>query len=215
MKKEVIIFGTGGHSKVVYDIIVKEGVYTPVAFVSLNQNLKTFLDLPHYHQNEFSKLKFEAGVVAIGDNWVRSKIVETVISINKNFNFIKAIHPSAQIGTGCIIGKGTVVMANTVINPFSTVGEHSIINTSSSIDHDCTVGNFASIAPGATLGGTVSIGDFSTISLGANVIHGRTVGPHTVVGAGSLVIKDIEDHAFAYGLPCKVIRKRAEDEKYL
>lgn len=215
MKSEVVIFGTGGHAKVVYDILLKEGLHTPVAFLSLDKNLKTFLGLPHYHQDELSELKYNSGIIAIGDNWTRSNLAKIILAENKNFVFITAVHPSSQLGVGSVIGKGSVVMANTTINPYCQIGDHSIINTSSSIDHDCLIGNFSSIAPGAVLGGNVKIGEFSVVSLGANIIHGKKIGNHSVVGAGSLVINDIEDHVVAYGSPSRVIRKRTEDEKYL
>ncbi|MBY0413164.1 MAG: acetyltransferase [Bdellovibrionales bacterium] len=215
MKSEVVIFGSGGHAKVVYDILLKEGLHTPVAFLSMDKNLKTFLGLPHYHHDELSKLKYDSGIIAIGDNWTRAKLAKIILTENKNFIFVSAIHPSSQLGIGTVIGKGSVVMANVAINPYCQIGEHVIINTSSSVDHDCIVGNFSSIAPGAVLGGNVKVGEFSAISLGANVIHGKKVGNHSVVGAGSLVRNDIEDYVVAYGSPCRVIRKRTEDEKYL
>jgi len=36
-----------------------------------------------------------------------------------------------------------------------------------------------------------------------------------VVGAGALVREDLPDHCVAYGVPARVIRRRAEGEKYL
>lgn len=215
MSKEIIIFGTGGHAKVVFDILLKEGLFKPVAFFSMEKDLKSFLGLPHFHQDEFKVSSYTHGVIAIGDNWIRSKVVDFITSEKKNFIFISAVHPSAQVGTGANIGVGTVIMANTVVNPYTEIGNHVILNTSSSIDHDCKIKHFASIAPGAILGGNVEVGEFSAVSLGASIIHGKKIGAHSVIGAGSVVVKDIEDHVVAFGTPCRILRKRVEDEKYL
>jgi sugar O-acyltransferase (sialic acid O-acetyltransferase NeuD family) len=215
MKTEVVIFGIGGHAKVVHDILEKSGQFTPTAFISLDSNLKTFLDLPHYHQSEFKKLNFKNGVVAIGDNWTRAQVVKFIISEKSDFVFVKAIHPSSQIGSRVVIGDGAVIMAGSVINPDSHVGMHVIVNTSSSIDHDCHLGKFCSVAPGAVLGGNVHVGESSSISLGAKIIHGKKIGSHTIIGAGALVLDDIQNQVIAYGSPCKVIRSRKENEKYL
>ncbi len=155
------------------------------------------------------------GIVALADNGARRQMVNDILKIDKNFKFIRAIHPSAAIGKYVSIGRGTAVMANTVINSDTTIGDHCIINTKSSIDHDCKLGNFVSIAPGATLAGGVTLGNYSTGSLGANVIHNITIGEHTVIGAGSTVLKNIDSYSVAYGTPARKVRARAEDEKYL
>jgi serine acetyltransferase len=55
------------------------------------------------------------GIVAIGDNWKRSKMVSDILLSFSDFRFIKAIHPNAVIGKNVSINNGTVIMANTVI----------------------------------------------------------------------------------------------------
>jgi sugar O-acyltransferase (sialic acid O-acetyltransferase NeuD family) len=215
MKSEVIIFGTGGHAKVVHDILLKAGEFTPVGFVSLDNTIKTFLGLPHYHQSNFKKLNFTKGVIAIGDNWTRAQVAKFISSEKPEFFFVKAIHPSSQIGAGAVIGDGSVAMAGSIINPGSKIGAHTIINSNASIDHDCVLHNFCSIAPGAILGGNVIVGELSAISLGCKIIHGKKIGAHSVIGAGALVLSDIQGRVVAYGTPCKVIRNREENEKYL
>lgn len=215
MKNEVIIFGTGGHAKVVLDILLKAGEFTPVGFVSLDNTINIFLGLPHFHQDNFKNLNFTKGIIAIGDNWTRVQVAKIISSLKPEFAFVKAIHPSSQIGTGVDIGDGVVVMAGSIINPDSKIGAHVIINTNASVDHDCVLHNFCSIAPGATLGGNVVIGEHSAISLGGKVIHGKKIGANSVVGAGSLVLKDVPENVVAYGTPCRVVRMRKNDEKYL
>lgn len=213
--KEVVIFGTGGHAKVVYDILIKQNIYKPVAFFSLNENLESFNDTPHYHQSKFAEMRFDTGIVAIGDNSVRSEVVEFILQNKSEFSFISAVHPSAHLGQGVSIGNGSAVMAGVVVNSSTSIGPHVILNTGSIIDHDCKIDDYASIAPGCTLGGNVKVGQYSAISLGANIIHGQSIGAHTVVGAGSLVLKNVGDFQLAYGVPCTEIKKRTSGEKYL
>lgn len=213
--KDIVIFGTGGHAKVVSDIIAKQKLYNLKAFVSLNSSLSEFMGLPHHNQNQLNKLDFNLGIVAIGDNFIRKQVVELILSIKPDFSFVTAIHPSAQVGVECAIAPGAVVMANAVINPGTKIGQHCIINTGALVDHDVTVEDFASIAPGCTLGGNVKVGSFSAISLGASIIHGINIGEHAVVGAGSVVVKNIDAYSLSYGNPCKLVRQRKAGEKYL
>ncbi|MBY0553597.1 NeuD/PglB/VioB family sugar acetyltransferase [bacterium] len=213
--ENVVIFGTGGHAKVVTDILLRQKIYKPVAFLSLNESLTTFLGLPHFHQSILPQKNFKTGVVAIGDNFIRSQVVEFIKTHIPDFKFITAVHPSAQIAGDVVLSDGTVVMANCVVNSGSNIGSHAILNTGSVVDHDCKIEQFASIAPGCVLGGNVVVGEFSAISLGANVIHGKKIGQHTVIGAGALVLEDVEGFKVAYGSPCREIRSRTQGEKYL
>ena len=95
---EIAIFGAGGHAKVVIDVILKQGVYKPVAVFSL-EALTSFAGLPHFHFDKFRDSKISAGVVAIGDNWLRSKVVENILAVQADFKFVSVVHPSAQVGS--------------------------------------------------------------------------------------------------------------------
>lgn len=219
--KNIIIVGSSGHAKVVIDIIEKEGTYNIVGLIDSfrqvgetsfgYQILGTEEQLPAFVET----YDLYGGFIAIGDNWKRYLVAEKIKALIPRFQFITAIHPSAQIARGVEIGNGSVLMAGAIVNSDSKVGNFCILNTKSSLDHDSIMGDFSSLAPNATTGGNVSIGAFSAVSLGANIIHRKIIGKHTVIGAGSVVLNDIPDFCVAYGVPAKVIRKRREGDKYL
>jgi sugar O-acyltransferase (sialic acid O-acetyltransferase NeuD family) len=217
--KKIVIFGTGHHSKVIIDIVEKSKQYSILGLIDNNLPKGSIVDGYEVLGNDLSinELYHEiyGGVVAIGDNFVRSKVVSKVLNIHSDFRFISAIHPSAIIGSDVTIGNGTVVMGGAVINSNSVIAEHCVINTKSSIDHGGNIGEFVSIAPGVTIGGNVTIDEFSFISLGANVIHSKVIGKHTVIGAGSTVVSDIGSYVVAFGSPARIIREREIGEKFL
>lgn len=213
--EEIVIFGTGGHAKVVHDILIQQNKYKVCGFVSLEADRTEFMGLPHFNQANFADLKYTAGIVAIGDNSTRNRVVDFIKKLNSQFKFVSAVHPSASVASDVFIGSGTVVMAQAAINPGSRVGSFSIVNTGAVIDHDCFLGEFSSVAPGCVLGGNVSIGNFSAVSLGASIIHGKKIGEETVIGAGSVVLDDVGGYQVAFGSPCRVVRSRAHGDKYL
>nr|WP_304220112.1 acetyltransferase [Fredinandcohnia onubensis] len=216
---KIVIFGSGGHSKVVIDIIEKAEEYNILGLIDPFKQVGTKVMGYEILGGEDSLPEIEecvvGGIVALADNWKRARIVKKIQAINPAFRFITAIHPSAQIGRDVTIGNGTAVMANAVINSNTKVDDHCIINTKASLDHDCVVGEFVTLAPGATVAGGVTIGKYSVVSMGANVIHNLTIGDHSVIGAGSTVLHDLPSNIVAYGTPARVVRQRMAGEEYL
>ncbi|WNB92471.1 acetyltransferase [Bacillus sp. NEB1478] len=216
--KNIVVFGCGGHAKVIIDILEKSNEFNILGFIdhfvaegTIVFGYEVLGDETTLQANS----KIAGGIVAIGDNFVRSLMVEKIKEINPKFNFITAVHPTSIIARGVELGEGTAVMPGAIINSDSKIGEHCIINTKASIDHDCRIGDYVSLAPGVTLGGNVAIGQHSAVSLGSSIIHSVKIGQHTIIGAGSTVLKDIESNVIAYGAPAKVIRTRTTGEKYL
>lgn len=217
--KSVVVFGAGGHAKVVIDIIEKSGQYEIAGLIDQHKPVGSEFCGYRVIGNESELLrhkeKWDGGIVAVGDNWSRARIVDKILKIDADFQFITAIHPSAQIARGAKIGVGTVIMPGAVIGSDAHIGEHCIINSQASVDHDSVLEDFVTLAPRATTGGNVHIGEYSAISLGACVIHAIKIGEQTVIGAGAVVVSDIDPYVVAYGVPAKVIRKRQAGESYL
>lgn len=219
--KNIVVVGSSGHAKVVLDIIEKQGIYKvaglidafrPVGDKTLGYSIiGTEIDLPkiidEYHIHGF--------IVAIGDNFIRSKVSKNIQELCQKLTAVSAIHPSAQIGLQTIIGKGSVVMAGVVVNPSCEIGQFCILNTKSTLDHDSIMEDFSSLAPGVTTGGNCRVKNHTAISIGSTIRHGITIGEHSVVGAGALVLDEVQSFSVVYGTPAKKIRSRTKGEKYL
>lgn len=216
MKKDILIFGTGGHAKVVIDLIEKAGVYRIAGLVAKGAGTREFFGYPVLGRDEdLPGLAPRLGIVAIGDNWIRRSAVAAISKLCPDFKFVSAVHPSAQIGRAVQIGEGSVIMAGVCINSDTQIGAHCIVNTGARVDHDNLMGDYASIAPGATTGGQVRLGELSALGLGASVIQGIEIGSHTVIGAGAVVVEPLPANVVAYGAPCRKIRERTSGQPYL
>ena len=213
---DILIYGASGHARVLIDIIEQAGIHKIIGLVDDTGSVNNLMG---YHVANNIKSYLDRGVknglVAIGDNWQRSKLVSKILDICDDFEFITAVHPSAKIARDVVIGNGSVVMAGSNVNPSTQIGNHCIVNTGSNVDHDCIINNFASLAPGVTLGGNVTVDVYSAVGLGSSVIQKVVIGAHTVIGAGSVVIKEISSCCIAYGNPCRFIRIREVGESYL
>lgn len=219
--KNIILIGCAGHAKVVIDIIEKEGKYKIVGLFDNPEKIGT--DVYGYkvydQESNLNKyvelLSIEGGIVAIGDNWIRKKVVDRILGILPDFEFVTTIHPSVKIGKNVKIGKGTVLISGVTINSDAIVGDHCVLNTNSSLGHEAIMGDFSSLSSNATIGGQARIGKYSTIALSATVLHCKNVGEHTVIGAGAVVVSNIPSNVLAFGVPCKVIKSREIGERYL
>ena len=144
--KEIVIIGASGHAKVVADIIFARKK-------DLNEEIEiiAFLD-DNYKKLKYKKIfgipiigdlnkiedLYKKGylfVIAIGNNHIRKKIFERY---NK-LKYYTVIHPKAIIAKEVLIGEGTVIMANVVINSYSVIGKQCILNTASVIEDIITL----------------------------------------------------------------------------
>ena len=139
--------------------------------------------------------------VAIGDNSVRTRLSESIISMG--FEMVNAIHPSAIVSPSATLGYGIAIMAGAIINAEAVIGSLSIINTGSVIEHGCTIGCSVHVAPLSALAGNVSVGDMSNLGIGSRAIPGVSIGRRVTLGAGSVVIDDIADGLTCVGMPAR------------
>jgi len=131
----VVIFGSGGHAKVVADIIEQAKVLRLVGVIDEHlprgsqwrgyEVLGGDSDLPRL----VAEFQIRAAVVAIGDPALRAKIAGHIEEISPTLEFPNAIHPAAVVAPTVRFTRGSVVMAGVVINSDTTIGDFCILNT--------------------------------------------------------------------------------------
>jgi len=208
----VVIYGASGHGKVVKDVIKREGKYDLLGFIDDNSDLKADDNacapiIGNFRSLEQGYVETDKIILAIGKNRGREKLYNKITELRTNFDYITAIHPSAEIAESVDIGSGTVIMANATVNSDTKIGSHAIVNTGATIDHDCIVGNFAHISPGVNLAGNVEVGELSHLGIGTSVVQGVKIGRDSVIGAGAAVVDNVPDGVVAVGVPAQVKRK--------
>lgn len=204
MSKKLVIIGAGGHGKVVaniaklngYDVIVFLDDDTGKTMCGLYPIVGTSQDINQYKNNDF--------IVGIGNNVIRRNI--TLQLLKEHYNVVTLIHPTAVIDETVQMGKGSVVMANVVINADTIVGIGCIINTSSSVDHDCIIRDFVHVCPGCHIAGGVTIGDNTWIGVGSSIINNVNIIKDCMIGAGCVIINDILESGTYVGIPSKKIK---------
>lgn len=220
LSKNTVIFGAGGHSKVVIEVIDK---CPQASIVGIFDDFLTpdHLEFKHFQRypllgriKDFTKYKYNQGIVAIGDNKIRREVVEFIRKKRQHFEFVSYHQEgSSFLSKSCLIGQGTVIMAGSSVNANAIVGNHCIINTNASIDHDCILKDYVNVSPNCGIGGRVTIGEGTFLGIGVNVLPDIHIGENCYIGAGSLVNRDIPDNSFGYGIPFRIIREE-DNQKY-
>jgi len=214
--KDIFVYGTGGHARVLADLIKSLSGYKLCGFITQEDTPSgQLLGVPLISEKSFQIKEGTALALGIGDNAARAEVYTKIKNVVPNAFFPSLIHKSAIIAPDAKIEEGAVCMAGSIVQSGSHLGIQCLVNTGAQVDHDAKVGKFSSVGPKAALGGNVSIGDYSSIGMGALVKHGIKIGSDCVIGMGSVVVKDIDSNAMAYGTPCKVIGHRKREDRYL
>jgi sugar O-acyltransferase (sialic acid O-acetyltransferase NeuD family) len=206
-KEKLVVFGAGGHAKVVIDMIEQQGNYEIAGLLDddLRHQGSRFFGYPVLGTRADLPALFSArlryAIVTIGDNTSRAAVA--ALLDRGGWQFASAVHPRACMGRGVKIGPGSVVMAGCVVNADAHLGAQVIINTGTTVDHDCRIEDAVHIAPGCHLCGGVSVGQGSFLGAGSTVTPGVRIGRKVIVGAGSTVLRDIADEARVSGVPAR------------
>jgi acetyltransferase EpsM len=208
-KPKIVLYGAGGHSKEIIDILERNNEYKIIGIIDDDEKkwekfhfgYRVLGGMP-WTESLKRNLKY---LVAIGDNNQRKKIADSIESLG--YDFGNAVHLSSQFGRDISFGKGNAVMSNANINSGTKIGNHVVLNTGCNVGHESIIEDFCYISPGANIAGTVRIGRLSYIGIGASIIQGIRIGTSCIIGAGAAVISDIPDNSVAVGVPAKIIKE--------
>ena len=81
--KEILIIGSGGHSNVVIDILKKKK-FKIIGYLDINKNKHSKIKyLGNISENlKLLKMRKKRGIIAIGNNYIRKKVYDTIYKIN-------------------------------------------------------------------------------------------------------------------------------------
>lgn len=204
---QVIIYGSGGHAKVVLDSAVSSNL-SIAGFIDDDPAKAGSLINGYKVLGSFDPVigKSKLWVIAVGNNKQRSDIQARLTAIGLKFAAI--VDSSAIISPSAVVGQGCQLLPGTVINANASIGDGVIVNTGAIIEHDCVIEEFSHIAPGSVLLGNCIVGRQTVVGAASVVKPGIKIGNNVIIGAGSVVTKDVEDGSVVTGIPARPARRK-------
>lgn len=203
-QKNLILVGGGGHCKSVIDVAESAG-YNILGILDMPEDVgKNILnykvigtddDIPQY----VDKAEFVITVGFIKNPATRIKLYNKVKEGGGKLATI--IASTAHVSKYSIIGEGTVVMHQALVNAGAHIGANCIINTFCNIEHDAQIGDQCHISTGTMVNGDCKVGDRCFIGSQSVLSNGISIGNDIIVGAASFVRKSISAKGIYSGNP--------------
>jgi len=195
-----ILYGSGGHAKVVMECLSSENKVVEGFFDDASQSTH-FQNLPNFGLYDNAKKPESFVLITIGNNRIRQLVSQKI-----SHKFGASVFSHNIISPSVKISEGSMVLQGAVLNIGSVIGKHVIINTRAVVEHDCIIEDFVHLAPGSVVCGNCRIGEGTLIGANAVVAPNLTIGKWCQISAGSSVLEDIPDNSLVMGVPGKVIK---------
>ena len=125
---------------------------------------------------------------------------------------------------GCTVGENTKIDAFVYVEEGVTIGDNCKIRPFVFIPTGVIIEDNVFIGPGVTFTNDkypkthgewkllqTRVKKFASIGARSVINPGVTIGENALIGAGSVVTREIPDHAVAFGNPARVVRVRTPD----
>lgn len=208
--KDLLIIGARGFGREVFFTAVESHGYgtefTVKGFLDSNSRaLDGFEGYPPIIDSveNYQPRKNDLFVTALGD--VQAKKKYSSIILDKGGEFYTLLHKSVPLRPLTTIGKGCLIMNNTTISCDVKIGDFVCIMSNSLIGHDVQIGSWSHLSPFVFMGGRSITEENVQLYVRATILADIHIGKNSTVGAGSVVIKNVEEHTTVFGNPAKMI----------
>jgi sugar O-acyltransferase (sialic acid O-acetyltransferase NeuD family) len=212
MNERIVIVGAGGFGREVCawirDILAlrSDETTTIAGFLDENPSALDGFDIPYTvigDPRKYMPRESDVFVSAVGKPVIRMKLATALR--DRGARFMTLVHPTAIVGTGCVLGEGAILCPYSIVTEHASLGDFVMLNVHATVGHDavlrdgCTLSGHCDITGGVRLGRGVFAGSHAV------VLPGVAVGDFAVLGAGSVVVQDVPADVTVMGVPARQI----------
>jgi sugar O-acyltransferase (sialic acid O-acetyltransferase NeuD family) len=212
MNKDLVIFGVGKIAEVIYYYAKEQCGFNVIAFSvdESHKSIETFKGLPvvsfaevetHYppiRNNMF---------IAIGYHDLnKSREVKCNEAMNKGYELISIISPSAHLPLNVSNGWNCFIMPPAIIHPCVSIKNNVFIFSGAMVGHHSVIDDHCWLTSCCNISGNVHIGANTFVAVNATIGHSVTIGKKCFLGANSLIVKNLEDEKVVIAESSKPIK---------
>ncbi len=195
-KIKLLLIGGGGHCRSCIDVIRSSGSYEIIGIIDVTNRVGSNVDgVPVVAtDDDLSEYlaKTDQCLITVGQinsANLRKELYDKVRQ--KNGEFATIISLRAHVSEAAKVGRGTIIMHDSIVNAGAEIGENSILNTQSLVEHGVRIGSHVHLSTKSTINGDAIIGDQCFIGSHAVVFNQCNIGNNSIVGGGQVVRFDL------------------------
>ena len=206
--KKCVIIGAGTYGQVYSEYLSDE--YEVVGFIDDNQDLigTNVQNIPVLGNSDYLFHHLDKSIavfVPIGNNEIRVNLLRKLS--DEGFIIPSFIHDTTIIHKSVRIGKAVYILPASNIMPSTVLEDFVMISMGVNIAHHVIIKEGCFFSQGSNVGASIYIGEKAYFGISSTVMTGvKNVGKSVLLGAGTVVIKDVQDHAVVIGNPGKILR---------
>ncbi|MBP6941876.1 MAG: acetyltransferase [Syntrophorhabdaceae bacterium] len=196
MMEDLILFGGGGHCRSCIDVIEAGKEYHIAGIIDVAEKVsQSVLGYPIIGTDDdlarmVKKYRyFLITIGQIGSAEIRVEKFKHLKELGASFPVI--VSPRAHVSRHGVIGEGTIVMHNVVVNAGARIGRNCIINTGAIIEHDAVIGDHCHISTAAVVNGGTTIGERAFLGSNSETKQYIEIGEGSLINSGISVRRNV------------------------
>jgi sugar O-acyltransferase (sialic acid O-acetyltransferase NeuD family) len=206
--KNLLIIGARGFGREIYNLAIAcigfQKDYVVKGYLDDNKNaLDGYNNYPPIVSSveDYGIQQDDIFICALGDVFYKEKYSRIIL--DKGGEFATLIHPTAQINSNVVIGRGCAILNYAVIGSDAVIGDFVNIQQFGIVGHDVTIGDWTMIDCHCFCGGFSKVGKSCTMHTSSVLVPKKKIGDNVTVNAGAIVIRNIKDNKTVMGNPAK------------
>lgn len=204
----ILIYGKGDFAKLILTYLNDDKNYNVIGFCADPSYVDSpeYLGYPLYNIDEVSEsldVENMGFFVAVGYSSMSAREVMFNKVVSKGYRLINIYCKGSNIHHTVETGVNNIFMPQTLIEPFSKIGNNNIFWSSSLICHDAKIKDHNFFVSQTIVGGFSKIGSCNFLGFKSTVIDNLTIHNFIVLGAASLLLSDALQQGKYIGIPAK------------
>lgn len=216
MSKNIIVFGIGNLSKVIYEYSLEMSDFNIEAFMVDDEyyNDEIFCSLPVLKSsmlNDELFVKSHSFLLCVGYKKMRNRKILFNKLLDKNCDLVNFIHPNSYICKTAIMGVNNIIFPGVVIENSVKIGDNNLFWSQTLIAHDVFMSSHNYIAAQVLIAGDSHIGNLCFFGNKSFLINSLNVADETYLVAGSGLFKNSLPSCMYWKNPAIMMGKHEEN----